>query len=84
MTSTDLTWAPGDLASWGSGNTTVTIEVTSADTSHISYRHTDGYMDAVHASHWHPLAHYTDKWRPATPAETTAFRAAARPAPANY
>lgn len=74
----------GQHVSWDHRNDVTTVQLTTVDRFHITYRSADDHREIVDATAFRSLAEKTADWRPATEAEAAAFKARFRPAPENW
>ncbi|MFF0794642.1 hypothetical protein [Streptomyces spiralis] len=77
-------FAEGQYISWDHGDGVTTVQLTTVNRYHITYRSADDHREIVDATVFRSLAEQTADWRPATQEEAAAFRARFRPAPENW
>ncbi|MPY37545.1 hypothetical protein FNH09_41970 [Streptomyces adustus] len=78
-------FAAGQYVSWDHHRDgATTVQITSVDRFHITYRSADDHRESVDETMFRSLAEQTADWRAATEEEAAAFKARFRPAPENW
>lgn len=78
------TYTTGQYVSWDTASGTATVRITSVTADGVSYECADGFHEAADVTMYTSMERITRGWRPANPAEVTAFDARYRPGPQNW